>query len=419
MAFHELCITPAGLRELVARLRTAGRSPILAPAGMSHLRSHCQWLIHSIDLPPQQRQGRVVLIAGHHPQDMSDQLRRLQHETSIDYPTLVLVLGVNEAAGYVAGGALTTDGLEPLRWVTHVGPGFERTPLGVPGVSVPLSDVLSRTRGALGDAAFRRLQRLHVAVVGCGRTGSLMAESLASLGLSALTFIDPDVIEEHNLGETAGITAADIGRPKSLFLAAVARRAPAAAQTRLTAVAATIQSSDALCAIKEADLIVCCPDNPAARLATGLLSAVYMKPLLDIGTGIVEVQGRREMGADVRLILAGECLLCLGGVTGLPQARDQLMHGDAGLRSGDFREERLGSLRSLNALAAGCAQTLLEQCVSGVLSSSTWLQLNVNSSGLPRVTYPRTTVNATCPLCRMTAGGDGALHDARSLLSQL
>ena len=68
--------------------------------------------------------------------------------------------------------------------------------------------------------------------------------------------------------------------------------------------------------VKLSDLIICCADNDSARLAAGLLASLYLRPLLDIGSGIVREGGGLRMGGDIRLVLPGEgrCLWCFGGV---------------------------------------------------------------------------------------------------------
>ena len=67
----------------------------------------------------------------------------------------------------------------------------------------------------------------HVVVVGTGGTGSALARSIARIlydmdqrGLYTphLTLIDPDVIEEKNIGRQSALTPADIGKFKAVLL---------------------------------------------------------------------------------------------------------------------------------------------------------------------------------------------------------
>jgi hypothetical protein len=301
-----------------------------------------------------------------------------------------------------------------LRPATH-GPAFVRV---APEAEI-VPEMLSRTGGALGTAALARLRRLRITVVGCGRSGSLVAESLASLGTAGLTLVDPDLLEAHNLGEMAGVLATDVGRPKAEVLASAARNAPAAVGSVVAAVPDSVLALRSLFAIKPADVIVSCPDSAAARLAAAALAAAYLKPLLDIGTGILASRGGRRMGADVRFVVPGRCLVCTGGVANLASAREAILTGRPLQRTGDFRSERLGSLRSLNTLAVGLGQTLLEQYVEGRVRDGAWLQADVGQDGVPRLTRATIAPRPECPLCGLTGRGDEGLRDLAEVLRQI
>lgn len=62
-----------------------------------------------------------------------------------------------------------------------------------------MTDQFMRTRLLLGDKALMRLQKAHVAVVGCGAVGSFAAEALARAGVGRLTLIDHDKVELSNI----------------------------------------------------------------------------------------------------------------------------------------------------------------------------------------------------------------------------
>lgn len=60
-----------------------------------------------------------------------------------------------------------------------------------------------------------RLLRSHVAVIGCGGLGGHVVDELARLGVGAITAIDPDRFEEHNLNRQLLATVADLGQAKA------------------------------------------------------------------------------------------------------------------------------------------------------------------------------------------------------------
>ena len=59
--------------------------------------------------------------------------------------------------------------------------------------------LFERTRLLLGEKGFQKLQKAHVAVVGCGAVGGFAVEALARAGIGKLTLIDGDVVEESNI----------------------------------------------------------------------------------------------------------------------------------------------------------------------------------------------------------------------------
>lgn len=303
----------------------------------------------------------------------------------------------------------------PLRSLFLPGGGMHRLPLeaSMPPARERAAVRWSRLAGALGEDTLLRLHRLRVAVVGVGRNGSLMASSLARLGLRRLTLVDPDRIEPHNLDAMDGVTLADLGRPK---VEAVGQALGEGLDLRL--VAMPITRRGALRAVAEADLLVSCVDHDGARLAVGTVAAAYLRPLLDIGTGVFRQGRERQLGADLRLILPGEsrCLACFGGVT-------RRLEVEALLRPDEqtpplWSELRSGSLRSLNAVAVHFGLRLLEDLVDERVSESLWLRLEYEGA-LPGIRRITPTPVADCPLCRRLGWGDAIEAELPGLLATL
>src|SRR5439155_3501485 len=193
--------------------------------------------------------------------------------------------------------------------------------------------IWSRTMEAMGgEAVWQRLVGLRLAVIGVGRTGSLVATTLARLGCQHLILIDPDRIEPHNLGEMDSARWTDVSRYK---VEAVVEMLRAYSSGTYTTFPVPVTANSARTACTQADVLICCVDNDAARLATAMVATCYHKILIDVGTGItlhahVEHEHRhddRTMGADVRLVLPGNgCLLCWGSLANFDQAVDDLLH---------------------------------------------------------------------------------------------
>lgn len=270
----------------------------------------------------------------------------------------------------------------------------------------------SRVIGALGEASvWRRLASLQIAVIGSGRTGSVIAASLAKQGVKNLVLIDPDHLELSNLDAMDLVTEQDLGRPKAEAVAARLREA--VSQAVVTPLVMSVLSHNSVRALKQVHVIICAVDDPLARLVSGVLATCYLKPWLDIGTGIFrgevlagERQPDRElrMGADIRLAVPGDgCVFCLGGVGDLSGV---LQRWGQARTPRPWQEERAGSLRSLNLLAAGTALRWLEEMVGGRLSQSIWQRVEINTQGLAdwRRFEPRR--DAGCTLCTQLGRGD-------------
>lgn len=329
-----------------------------------------------------------------------------------------MAVGRGRARGRLAVAYRTPTGASGhLDRLLLVGPGMRQ--FGLPQDEGPLGEGRrerwSRTVGALGEEAWQRLTSLRYGVVGCGRTGSLLAQSLASLGVRRLVLVDPDHLETHNLGEMALVEEADVGNPKAETLAH--RLQVRYSWPEVEAVAASVTARRSLHALLACDVLCVCADRDSARLATAILATLYLKPLLDIGTGVLWAAGGGgvAIGADVRLLLPGEgCLLCQGGLADPVEARAGLAsaEGQVAARGGDWRQQRAGSLRSLNQVAVGLGLRLWEDLVAERRRGGAWLHLTFDRHGRPLLHTFDPRPAPACPLCRYLGGGDAAREEA-------
>jgi hypothetical protein len=347
----------------------------------------------------------------------------------------VLYLGQGPELGLARGFIRMKGGqVEPVSELHLIGPGMEKFRLlpterqhqnsADEDVRAPAQAVdFSRVEGALGAVAWRRLTALRFAFVGIGRLGSALASILAREGVRHFTLIDPDVIEPHNLAAGFGAVVSDLGRRKVEALAKALKEVnPAVEADRVPASVTHWRAAEL---IASADFIVSTPDHDSARLAASCLAALFLKPLLDVGVGVFrDSHGRREMGADIRLVWPGRCLLCSGGLRAEPEARRVLGSAEAErlLRDSpmDWREQRAGSLASLNALAAGLGARLIEDFVEGVMvENGFWTRLEFGREGRARVAHPTTTTAKEGRCCCHLAGlGDDGLEELRKQLAQ-
>lgn len=446
---HHLALTEPAFRTIAERLVADPFRPLTLPAGLNRTADRIEWLVadHDQFAPRETNRAALVAVASNEVSQLRAAAVAALRTAERDQPVAVLAMGVGSAVGHLTALCRSGTTSEPIDSLTITGPGLPRVAFASPDRvdSVPTRDptpgsntrptnsqeataprvVWSRTIGALGEETWRRLTDLHVGVIGCGRAGSLVARGHAHVGGRRLTLIDDDVLEPHNLGEMDGVGTSDLGSAKVHALAKnleQSQRTDTASALDVTAVAESVLSLAALAAVKEVDVLFCCVDQPAARMAAAFLASLYLIPLLDIGTGIFHDPGApttRRMGADVRLVAPGRCLLCLGGLAGLQDARSEILSPvDRPTDPDLWRRQRAGSLRSLNSLGVNLAFRLLEDFVEGRLRESTWIHLNVGHEGIPVLEHRRPPRPRTCRLCSLAGSGDHRVHELRNLLDQ-
>lgn len=110
-----------------------------------------------------------------------------------------------------------------------------------------------------------RLGTARVVMVGAGGLGNPVGLYLAAAGVGHITLIDDDMIDISNLARQIAYTDDDVGLPKAEVLAReMQRRNP---HIEIVAVCARLSSSNALELLADADIVLDCSDNYAARFA--------------------------------------------------------------------------------------------------------------------------------------------------------
>lgn len=199
-------------------------------------------------------------------------------------PCAALVVGPDGLDGRV----WRRDGASPLTDVTVIGPvivrhsvhsyGLGSQMIGADKSALTVSDPNGPTsRQALlwGTAGQARLHDAHVAVIGCGGTGSHVATQLAHLRVGALTLIDPDIVEPSNLSRLLSATPADVGRTKVSVIADQARRIHP--DIRVCAVDMSVLDVDPQ-TLLDADVIVCATDGHGSRALLTEIVHQYLRP---------------------------------------------------------------------------------------------------------------------------------------------
>jgi hypothetical protein len=252
---------------------------------------------------------------------------------------------------------------------------------------------------------------LHVAIVGQGRMGTLMAQALSPY-VGKLTLFDGDHMGHENLDAMPLARERDVGRFKVQVSARqlLANRRDLAVYT----VPQELRSPTArrVFAERRFDLLVTCVDERglSARLLAAQLARQYLLPHLDVGTLIrPDENGARLLTGDVRLFEpAGPgCVVCCP-----PLATDELRQAQAELASPsgslppgphrDWSATRLGTAGHWNNLVCGVAVETWLRFAAGQTTSSTWHRLLWrHQAPLPEFHTATFSNPAGCSICRI------------------
>ena len=175
--------------------------------------------------------------------------------------------------------------------------------------------VFDRNVRAFGEPVQRMIGMLRIGVVGCGGTGSAVAEQLVRLGARHLLLVDADTLSASNVTRVYGSTPADVGKRKAEVLAGHLRRIAPDLDCKTVAERCTSQHVAELLA--SADLLFGCTDDNAGRLVLSRLCYWFLTPVIDMGVLLTsDAEGTLEgiHGRITVLTPGSACLLCRGRV---------------------------------------------------------------------------------------------------------
>ena len=180
----------------------------------------------------------------------------------------------------------------------------------------PRKPSLRRTFDTWGTETQNNIARLHVGIVGLGSIGCLVAETIARIGVSHITLIDPDRVEEHNLDRLLYGTSENIGKLKVQIAQQALRKHCTADNIFVSGVPLSIHDEDAYKAALDCDIIFSCVDRPVARDVLNYIANAHLIPVIDGGIAIETTESsNRLFSAHWRAHLITpyhRCLRCNG-----------------------------------------------------------------------------------------------------------
>jgi hypothetical protein len=234
----------------------------------------------------------------------------------------------------LVGMTVGTDGAWSARFWEKSGPSsYERVwcqsvrVIGEGGLGVTFADSicpppkfrqeLKRTISVWGIKKQQKLARLKYGVVGGGSVGSIVAETLARLGIQDVSLIDFDIVERHNLDRLLHAGRQDYlkKRLKVDVLARALKKGATAKRFAVTPVPYSVTEEEGFRAALDCDVLFGCVDRPWGRYMLNLIAYAHLIPVIDGGIAVHTKEDGSLRGADWQAHIAAptrRCLECLG-----------------------------------------------------------------------------------------------------------
>jgi ThiF family len=219
----------------------------------------------------------------------------------------------------------TADG--ELTFAGHVSEGKTKTPItrllsvgrrfslvtSIDSKRDPIGLEFDRNIRAFGGDVQAILADLNIGIIGCGGTGSAIAEQLVRLGVRHFHLADPDHLTASNVTRVYGSSPTDVGDLKVEVLARHLRRIAPDADVTVDAAMITLESSARQ--LVGCDCIFGCSDDNAGRLVLSRIASFLLLPVIDCGVLLSSDASANGMltginGRITTLVPGSACLVC-------------------------------------------------------------------------------------------------------------
>lgn len=310
---------------------------------------------------------------------------------------------LEHAALVVSEGGMRARRLGKDEEICVIAVGTHREVIFDPTMPLPSNlDIYDRQVRAFGSSGQQALQRLRIAIVGLGGTGSLVAQQLVHLGVRHLILVDPDVLESTNLNRVANAMPGDIGHPK---VEIAARYINAVAEdSTVTCVVGDVTRSNTAKELLNADIIFGCTDSHGSRAVLQQISYQYLIPCIDVGTTIAVSEGSvTHIYGRVQLLAPGHaCFTCSSLLDPNEVRRDMMSdferQADPYIRGA---REPAPAVMSLNSTVVSLSVTMLLSMIAGIPVSARHILYNAINSALRNVCAQP---HPNCYICSRSGG---------------
>lgn len=323
--------------------------------------------------------GGTLLFVHTHPTDAGGFSAQDDREEKV----LARVAGnYNLSLDVIATGVLTASGSLSVRaWSDSQPVDFSRVRVLGRRLEFPVYEeyhpdyrLFDRQVRAFGREIQRLLAGLTVGVVGCGGTGSAVAEQLVRLGVGHLILFDEDIVEDTNLSRIHESAVSDIGRRKVEVLCD--RLGDVHPGTRLEGFGERIVAHASARRLRECDVVFGCTDDDLGRYILNKLALDYLIPVFDMAA---KIDSRDERITSVvcrvtRLQPGHACLTCRNRLSSDRMMRDGSPEEYAELVRQKYAEELEDAdpaVIPFTTVAAGLAVSLFIDHLTGYRGTET------------------------------------------------
>jgi molybdopterin/thiamine biosynthesis adenylyltransferase len=239
---------------------------------------------------------------------------------------------------------------------------------------------------AFGADGQKQLDKLCVAIVGLGGTGSIMAQQLVHLGIRKFILVDPDVVEKTNLNRVVNAAPADLGANKAEIAAKYVQSFNS--QATVEVVAGDVARDSVARRLIDADVIMCCTDSHGSRSVVQQVCYQHLIPCIDLGSTITQINGEvTGIYGRVQLLAPGlPCLWCSELLDAAEVRRDMMSESERKLDPYIVGgREPAPSVISLNGTVVSLAVTMFLGVAVGAPLDATRLMYNACSPALRSV----------------------------------